>query len=459
MRTLAPPLATLREAASLLAGPHRGVEAVLAAQRSRLRALVGHARQRSPYYRERYAELGRHWELEHLPTTRKPDLMARFDEWVCDPDVTLRAVEAHLADPNRVGTRLHGRYVAVTTSGVTGRRGIFVHDPRAVAAYTALVLTRGAPGWSAAEGKDIAKRGVRVAALVATGGHFAAAAMGRMIQDRVPGGKSRMRVFSVLSDTDSLIAQLNAYDPTILFGYPSAIALLAGEKDADRLTISPRLVLTGGESLAAPDRLHIIESFGCTIRNVYATSEFPLIALECREGRMHGNADRVIVEPVDDKERPAPPGHPGHTTLITNLVNRVQPIIRYDIGDRTTLVDERCPCGSTLPVLRIEGRRDDTLHFPGTSKRDVAILPLALATIIEETPGVAAFQAYETSGDTLHVRLEAPGDRDLVWSRAAANVRRFLEAQGAASVKVELDDEPPRRDPRTGKLRQVWRVS
>lgn len=459
MPAIAPPLATLREGTSALLAPAVGHGAILSAQRSRLRALVTHARSHSRYFREHLAALGPRWDLRDVPATRKADLMARFDDWVCDPDLSIGAVEAHLADPEKLGERLHGRYVVVTSSGVTGRRGVFLHDERALAAYAALVLARGALGWGRVEGRSVARRGLRVAALVATGGHFAAAAMGRMIRERVPGGERRMRVFSVLHHVDTLVDELNAYDPTILFGYPSAIALMAGERDAGRLAIAPRLALCGGESLGPADRQHIGRSLGCSVRDIYAASEFPFIASECREGRSHWNADRVIVEPVDEEGRAVPAGVVGHTTLITNLVNHVQPILRYDIGDRTMLRDERCPCGSALPVLRVEGRRDDTLHFSGRSRRDVAVLPLALATIIEETPGVARFQAYQTRDDTLRVRLDAPRDRDAVWSHAAANVRGFLESQGVAAVKVELDAEPPGRDPRTGKFRQVWRAA
>ena len=54
---------------------------------------------------------------------------------------------------------------------------------------------------------------------------------------------------------------------------------------------------------------------------------------ECRHRRLHVNADWYLVEPVDRRGTPVPPGRPSHTTLITNLANTVLPIIRYDIGD------------------------------------------------------------------------------------------------------------------------------
>ena len=64
------------------------------------------------------------------------------------------------------------------------------------------------------------------------------------------------------------------------------------------------------------------------------------IAFDCRYGNLHLNADWVILEPVDAALRPVPPGTPSHSTLLTNLANRVQPILRYDIGDSVTMLPD-----------------------------------------------------------------------------------------------------------------------
>jgi phenylacetate-CoA ligase len=40
------------------------------------------------------------------------------------------------------------------------------------------------------------------------------------------------------------------------------------------------------------------------------------------------------------------------------------PLIRYQLGDRGTLLDEPCPCGRTLPLLEFFGRNMDFIHFP-----------------------------------------------------------------------------------------------
>jgi phenylacetate-coenzyme A ligase PaaK-like adenylate-forming protein len=168
--------------------------------------------------------------------------------------------------------------------------------------------------------------------------------------------------------------------------------------------------------------------------------------------------DWYLLEPVDEDYRPVPAGVTSHTVLVTNLANRVQPVIRYDLGDRVVLEAAPCPCGSALPVVTVEGRTNDVLSFESTDGRGVTVLPLALATVIEETPGVHRFQAIGTGPRTLRLRLETEPDFDAsqVWKAVDDRLGEFLVAHGAAPVSIEHAVEPPHADPRSGKFTQVW---
>ena len=97
----------------------------------------------------------------------------------------------------------------------------------------------------------------------------------------------------------------------------------------------------------------------------------------------------MIVEPVDADHRPVPPGTVSRTVLITNLANRVQLIIRYDVGDRILVRPDPCPCGDPAPAIRVQGRASDVLIFPAADGRGVVTVPpLALGTVVDRTPGV-----------------------------------------------------------------------
>jgi phenylacetate-coenzyme A ligase PaaK-like adenylate-forming protein len=139
------------------------------------------------------------------------------------------------------------------------------------------------------------------------------------------------------------------------------------------------------------------------------------------------------------------------------LANRVQPLIRYDLGDRVTLAPEPCPCGSPFPAVGIEGRAGDLVSFRAADGGTVTVLPLALGTVIEETPGVRRFQAIRTGPGNLTVRLETWPGADPAQVRRAVTERlnEYFAALGAGPVAIEHTDEQPRPDP-SGKFRQVW---
>ncbi|MEV0203241.1 hypothetical protein [Nonomuraea sp. NPDC050691] len=101
--------------------------------------MVAHARAHSPYYRELYQGLPeRVDDPALLPVTDKKALMARFDDWVTDREITLERVQEFVADPARAGEAFQGRYMVATTSGTSGVRGLFVLDERCMAVHTAL---------------------------------------------------------------------------------------------------------------------------------------------------------------------------------------------------------------------------------------------------------------------------------------------------------------------------------
>jgi phenylacetate-CoA ligase len=54
----------------------------------------------------------------------------------------------------------------------------------------------------------------------------------------------------------------------------------------------------------------------------------------------------VILEPVDAQLPPVPPGQVSHTTLLTNLANHLQPLIRFDIGDRIRWAASAAPAAA-----------------------------------------------------------------------------------------------------------------
>ena len=287
-------------------------------------------------------------------------------------------------------------------------------------------------------------------------GHFASNVSLERLRRLNPWLAPRLHALSFLQPIAALVAQLNALQPGLLATYPTAAALLAEEQQAGRLHIAPGAVCTGGETLSPAEKDHVAMALGCAVHDSYGASEFLALAAACRLGRLHLNADWALLEPVDERGRPVPDGQPGATTLLTNLANQVQPILRYDLGDRVTLRGRGCACGSTLPVIEVQGRDDDLLRVAGAAGREVRLLPLALCTVLEERAGVFDFQLCRLDRQTLELRL---GESTRAGAgnarRALTALQDFLQSQGAPQVQVRLSGEPPGARGRSGKLKRV----
>lgn len=424
----------------------------------RQRQIIHWARTASPFYRNLYRGLPPHPEsFRDLPPVTKPQLMARFDDWLTDPAVTLDHVQPWLSDLENIGSLYRGKYLVYTTSGTTGEPAILVQDRPSLALYFAS-RARMLPAILDSEIlARIARGHGRSAALLATGGHYGGIVMAEWARRRHPLGRN-MRIFPVADRLDATVAGLNRQQPVLISGYASALALLADEAAAGRLAIDPAIVLSIAEGLTPEARGRIAAVWNARLVDAYGASEAPVIAFGCREGRLHQNVDWVTLEPVDEHYQPVPAGVPSHTVLITNLVNRVQPIIRYDLGDSVTLDPRPCACGNPLPVIRVEGRSGDILALTTATGAIIRLLPLAVGSEVEEVAGVRRAQVIQTAPAALLVKIEpvAGTERDVAASRVQHRLEGFLARQGLANVTVSLSGELPQAEP-SGKFRQVYR--
>jgi len=432
----------------------RMTAAQLAASRQqRLVSLLRHARTASRFYRELHAGLPLNDDvpLSAFPVVDKRTLMREFDRVSTRPEVTLFAIDRFVSRPERHGALFQGRYAVWTSSGTTGHPGWFVQDPGALAVYDALEAQR-------FRGVGLARSwrpGERYAMVAATGGHFAGVSSVERMRRSMPWLAPFVRSCSLMQPVRSLVDELNGYQPAVLATYPTAAEMLADEQANGRLRLRLREIWTGGECLAPATRARLQSVFGCAVRSSYGASEFLPIAWECEHLNLHVNSDWVILEPVDAERRLVAPGIRSHSVLLTNLANRVQPLIRYDLGDAVTLHDRPCACGSAFPAISVEGRCDDNLVMPLAHGGLGTVVPLALATVLEDEAHVHDFQVVQTRSGALKVRLahETGG--------SAAAVRRalhaYFKAMGFADVALEIGGQPPRRDPVSGKLRRVVR--
>lgn len=415
-------------------------------QQDRLKKLVEYARKNSPFYADLYQNIKEDFRLEDLPPITKPQLMADFDRAVTDRNVTMKRVEEFCCDLDHVGRMLDGKYLVFKTSGSTGNPAVVLYDQKCIDTASAVAAFRTFARHE--DYKAFMRHGKKTAGVFADYGFYLACGMSRYLQLKMPGKQTKINV-DVNAPEEEIIRELNDFQPAMLSGYPSNLALLA---DYDELKIHPDVVITGGELLTDAVRRKLADKFGCYVQTHYSCTEAGEIACECSEGHLHINEDWVIAEPVDSSNRPVGYGVLSDKVLITNLANYIQPFIRYELTDRVIVHNEKCACGKNTLWLEIEGRTDDTLVFAG----GVKVAPMSLYKILEEVKAIRRFQLIQTGQGQLELRLIS-GQREEAFAQARKELLDFLKNKGVENVQIVLSEEPPRADPASGKFKHIYR--
>ena len=149
--------------------------------------------------------------------------------------------------------------------------------------------------------------------------------------------------------------------PKCIFGYPCTLASMAAMASAagiDLHTLADcglKMIITTSEMLTDTDRKAISDAFGVPVYDSYGLREGGLVAHECDRFTMHCMDEQLILETIDP-DTLQPTSGEGELVL-TNIVSRVMPMIRYRTGDIVTLSSDPCPCGRNLGSIRISGGR------------------------------------------------------------------------------------------------------
>jgi phenylacetate-CoA ligase len=400
-------------------------------RQERLRALLRVALASSPWHRERLGGIDPETFVEEdlplLPVMTKDDLMANWDAVVTDRRLTLALVEDHLAGLT-ADAYLLDEVHACASGGSSGRRGVYVHSWTAwaeeYAGYMRPVL------WDRAVTPELA-------ALPNTCGMVAAQHATHMTSSMAQtfaNPMAQVERFPVTQPIERIVAGLNDYQPVSVLGYPSALALLAVEAREGRLRIAPKRLISTSEPLLPEVRRSVEEALGAPIANMYGTSEAGPIAVGCWRGPgIHLCDDLVIVEPVDEAGRPVPPGTRSDKIYVTALANPLLPLLRFELTDQVTILEQACPCGSAHRLIAdVEARLDDDFRYPG----GVVVHPHVFRSVLSREAWIVEYQVRQTPTGAEALVIGAPGDPDAVGRALEKELAQVGVADPSVDVRV-----------------------
>lgn len=395
----------------------------------RLRALLAHAGQHVPYYRDLFARTG-----FSADSVRSLDDLARLP--LLDK-ATIRANTERLkADDAQDLARFN-------TGGSSGEPLIFFIGKERVS-HDVAAKWRATRWWNVDIGDP---------EIVVWGSPIELGAQDRMraLRDRL--FRTRLLPAFEMSDekVDGFLAEIRRVRPKMLFGYPSALSHFARRARARGLRMDDlgiRVAFVTSERLYDDQRRIIGETFGCPVANGYGGRDAGFIAHACPQGGMHITAEDIIVEIIDGEGRPLPAGQSGEI-VVTHLATRDFPFIRYRTGDVGTLDTAPCACGRGLPLLKeIHGRSTDFL----VARNGTVMHGLALIYILRDLPQVKAFKIVQESLDMTRVMV-VPEER--LDDSLARKIEQGFKARLGSDVEIRIEATDAIPAEKSGKYRYV----
>jgi phenylacetate-CoA ligase len=216
-----------------------------------------------------------------------------------------------------------------------------------------------------------------------------------------------------------------------------------------------KAVVVTGERLDAEVRERIESAFGAKVCQEYGCTEAGPIAHECPEGSLHVNEENIVLECARCRRRftPAESCCDRGEVLVTELNNRVMPVIRYFMSDRVRVEPGFCGCGrQTLRIAAVIGRELDTLLLKDGSVLSGTFFDYLPKYVASEIVEMQFVQRVPGCVEVIFVR--GPGFQKSTLIRFAAKI---AEGAGTALEVVFKEVNAIPREP-SGKIRLVRRI-
>lgn len=395
----------------------------------RLKVLLNHAYDHTPFYRRRFDSIGLHpsdvkdaADFARIPVLTREDLREHFE------DLKSR-------DPGS------GKLNIVSTGGSTGQPVKVCHPqnvPRAA------ILWRMQSWWGIDPGSDIGTIYREMNDLRTR------------LKKRVLAWPNRELLLDARSidsqSIDSFIRDFNALKPPLLHGYVGTVDYVASVILDKGLTIhSPKAIWVTSSPLTKVQAQRIEKAFGAPVYDQYGCCEVYYLAAQCpRKEHLHYFYDVRRIDFLDEDNQPVPDGEMGNVA-ITDLENHAFPLIRYLNGDRSRAICEPCGCGLTLPLMAcVKGRETDMIWLPdgGCISGDY------ITTLFDDYPeAVRQFQVTQAKDYSIKLLVAPQANYDELES-TLKKVADDLEVKAGRQVPVAVEKRTELR-PKKGKLRYV----
>jgi len=259
-----------------------------------------------------------------------------------------------------------------------------------------------------------------------------------------------MSTVHLTDDTIGLyVEKIREFGAVAMEAFPSCAFIISRYLESRNDYLPLEALTTTGEPLLPTERDVIEERFRTRAFDAYSTAERVAFSSECEEHEGHHlYSEFGIVEIVDDDGDPVAPGSPG-LIVGTSLHNLGTPMLRYACGDVGALSERTCACGRTLPLMEgLASRVGDVIVTPSGRM----LPPIMVSWSVKNLSGVRQWQLRQERPDECHMSIvrDAP-----LSERYRAQVLAYFRNRLGEDVRVhieQVDEIPPSS---TGKVRHV----
>jgi len=327
--------------------------------------------------------------------------------------------------------RAPGGGLTLTSGGSTGNRKQITHSW----AFNAAIVPLGARMFGATDERPEVVVNCLTAGEMQGAFQYAAAIVQHIGARLLPAG-SQMGVQRVAE-------LIEAHKADALICTPSfAAALFNHEKVGAVLLCSLKWLYYIGEPCSQTLRDQLARDWPMLkIRSLgYSSTETGPIGFQCahlEHGFFHLHADAMLLEVVDSLTLQAVTEGEAGEFLLTPLLPDHVPLLRYRIGDRGRILRAvtKCDCGSSMPVLALEGRVETSIKLGGAIITQSQVLHV-LRQLLPQLQNTDVQVQIDRQPEGARMRLVIA--EDALTANTQSVIEDALQVEGQASALLRL---------------------
>ena len=224
---------------------------------------------------------------------------------------------------------------------------------------------------------------------------------------------NRLNIFRKLSvnyhsSAEQMVDAFLAYKPDVLYGNRTHLDMMASELKRRGIEYKDlKLVAVAAEVIHENSRKLYQKHFGVKLTEIYGSTEMATMFHETPEHNgLQIMEDLTYCEFLGTNGEPVKPGEPGRT-VVTDLLGKTMPFIRYDQGDLAVYEYIEDKAGKTSKrVKNIFGRDDDYALLPDGTTRPFHIF----YEIMDRYENLCQFRVVQKKKDLIQVHVATNDD-------------------------------------------------